>query len=127
MDWTCRMNMDIEYGHGHAAWTYKYVNMQHRQDLAACPCSYPCFMAMPMLHVYVRAACPVHTASPCIQYAACPCQYCMTMSMLNVNTRAARPCPCCMSIEGGGGGANKKNKTRGNNLFKKKKIFKKKM
>ncbi len=88
--------MDLQFGHGHAArkltcimdldmlhpWTFSMeldVDMQHRQEHAECPSSFPCCiimsqhscMSMSLLHAQV--------------YAAYPCPYCMSMSMLHVH------------------------------------------
>jgi hypothetical protein len=104
------INMDLQYGHGHASWTWsRRVDMQHGHrhevwtwtcnmgmditlslDLDVQPglgyavCLFPCCMFMSMLQVNAHAACQ------------CPC--CMSMTMLHVHDHAACPCPCCMSM-----------------------------
>jgi hypothetical protein len=76
------MEMDMHYGHRHAAWTstlclFLFMSMLH----FVYPCLYCISQYMQLFHVR----------------AACLCSCCMLISMLRIHVHATWPCPCCMS------------------------------
>jgi hypothetical protein len=91
---TCSMDIDMQLGHGHEAWT----SMHHRQVFTCC-----LSLFMSMLHVYVHITYPC----PCCMFismlnahvhAACPSSSFVSMPMLDVCVYAACLCPYCMNM-----------------------------
>jgi hypothetical protein len=105
-----------QHGHGHTAWTWTCsmgtemqheLGMQHEHENAAWTSTCCMSKFMSMLHVHVNPAwmSMPHGCMPILHvHTAFPCLCYMSMSMVHVQVRAANQCqrccprPCCKSI-----------------------------
>jgi hypothetical protein len=109
--WTCSRDVDMQHGHGNAAWTWacnmeRCVQHGHGHEAWTGTCSVDMDLqhgrGMDKQHVLTHVDVPIQAACTCPRcmsiYAACSFSCCMSKSMLHVHIRTAWSRTCSIGI-----------------------------